>query len=92
MEREGLEKVLSLRIFLWLLYRIPSEVSERVVKRFVNFAKVLNLLAIGIVENMSGFICPHRGTKVDILGSGAGEKIARELKVPFLGKISLIQK
>jgi ATP-binding protein involved in chromosome partitioning len=72
-----------------IIVTIPSELSERVVRRSVNFAKALNLPVIGIVENMSGFVCPHCGTRVDILGSGAGEKIAKDLKVPFLGKIPL---
>jgi MinD superfamily P-loop ATPase len=42
---------------------------------------------LGIVENMSGFTCPHCGKKIDLFKSGGGEKAARELGVPFLGKI-----
>lgn len=72
-----------------VIVTIPSEVSEKVVRRSVNFAKALNLPIIGIIENMSGFICPHCGARVDILGSGAGEKIAKELRIPFLGNIPL---
>ena len=41
----------------------------------------------GIVENMSGFTCPHCSETVDIFGSGGGEKTAIESGIPFLGKI-----
>jgi len=72
-----------------IIVTIPSKVSEKVVRRSVNFAKALNLPVIGIVENMSGFLCPYCGKRVDIFGSGGGESIARDLGVPFLGKIPL---
>ena len=72
-----------------VIVTIPSEVSQIVVKKAVVFAKRLNLPIIGIVENMSGFICPHCGAEVDIFKVGGGEKIAKELNVPFLGKIPL---
>ncbi len=72
-----------------VIVTIPSEVSEKVVRRSVGFAKALNLPIIGVVENMSGFICPYCGAKVDIFGSGGGERIAKDLKIPFLGKIPL---
>ncbi len=71
---------------------IPSQVSQIVVKKAVNFARRLNLPIIGIVENMSGFICPNCGTKIDIFQSGGGKKIAEELNVPFLGSIPIDQR
>ncbi len=43
----------------------------------------------GIVENMSGFVCPHCGNKVDIFQSGGGEKMAQETNVQFLGSIPI---
>lgn len=72
-----------------VIVTIPSEVSQIVVKKAVVFAKQLNLPVIGIIENMSGFICPHCGAEVNVFKVGGGEKIARELDVPFLGKIPL---
>lgn len=71
---------------------IPSQVSQLVVKKSVNFARRLNLPVIGIVENMSGFICPNCGTKVDIFQAGGGRKIAEELNIPFLGSIPIDQR
>jgi ATP-binding protein involved in chromosome partitioning len=44
---------------------------------------------IGVVENMSGFICPHCGTKTEIFQSGGGKKMAKEMEVSFLGSIPI---
>jgi ATP-binding protein involved in chromosome partitioning len=55
----------------------------------VEFVKKLELPVLGIVENMSGFVCPHCGEEIDIFGKGGGEKEAGELGVPFLGAIPL---
>jgi ATP-binding protein involved in chromosome partitioning len=44
---------------------------------------------IGIVENMSGFVCPTCGDKIDIFQSGGGKKMAEETGVPFLGSIPI---
>ena len=44
---------------------------------------------VGLVENMSGFVCPHCNETVDIFKSGGGENLARELELPFLGKIPM---
>jgi len=44
---------------------------------------------IGIVENMSGFVCPTCGDKIDIFQSGGGKKMAEETGVPFLGNIPI---
>ncbi|MEM4521896.1 MAG: Mrp/NBP35 family ATP-binding protein [Nitrososphaeria archaeon] len=71
---------------------IPSQVSQSVVKKSVNFARRLNLPIIGIVENMSGFICPNCGTKIDIFQTGGGKRIAEELSIPFLGSIPIDQR
>ncbi len=71
---------------------IPSQVSQLVVRKSVNFARRLNLPVIGIVENMSGFICPNCGAKVDIFQAGGGRKIAEELNIPFLGSIPIDQR
>ena len=72
-----------------VIVTIPSEVSEDVVKKAVVFSRQMNVPIIGIVENMSGFTCPKCGTKSNILGTGGGERIAKDLDVPFLGKIPI---
>ncbi|MGB9778893.1 MAG: Mrp/NBP35 family ATP-binding protein [Candidatus Bathyarchaeales archaeon] len=75
-----------------VIVTIPSEVSQIVVKRAVTFSRKLGMPIIGIIENMSGFVCPNCGAKVDIFQSGGGMKIAEELSVPFLGSIPIDQK
>jgi ATP-binding protein involved in chromosome partitioning len=75
-----------------IIVTIPSEVSQIVVKKAVMFAKKLGLQIIGVIENMSGFICPNCGTKIDIFQSGGGRQIAEEMGIPFLGSIPIDQK
>lgn len=67
----------------------PSEVSQVVVKKAVTFAREMKIPIIGIVENMSGFICPKCGTETDIFKVGGGQKIAKDLSAPFLGSIPI---
>jgi len=67
----------------------PQEVSIEDCRKAVNFARRLKLEVLGVVENMSGLICPHCGERIDVFGSGGGEKMARQLGVPFLGRIPL---
>ncbi|UXD21894.1 ATPase [Ignicoccus pacificus DSM 13166] len=72
-----------------IIVTIPSEVSQKVVMKSINFAKRLNIPILGIVENMSGFTCPCDGKTYPIFGSGGGKKIAQEAGVDFLGSIPL---
>ena len=67
----------------------PQDVSVSDVRRSVNFCKKMQLPVIGIVENMSGFKCPHCNEVVDIFKQGGGEELAKEFNVNFLGKIPL---
>jgi ATP-binding protein involved in chromosome partitioning len=72
-----------------VIVTMPSEVSQAVVKKAVTFAKQMKVPIIGIVENMSGFVCPDCGAKVDIFKSGGGKKIADDSSVPLLGSIPI---
>ena len=72
-----------------IIVTTPQEISLLDVRKSINFVKQLNVPFAGVVENMSGFICPHCGKKTDIFKTGGGEKIAKELNVPFLGSIPL---
>jgi len=72
-----------------VIVTIPSEVSQDVVKKAVSFARQLKTPVIGIIENMSGFICPKCGAEIDIFKVGGGEKIAKDMNVPFLGRIPI---
>jgi ATP-binding protein involved in chromosome partitioning len=72
-----------------VIVTIPSEVSQDVVKKAVTFARMLNIPVIGLIENMSGFVCPNCGVQTNIFDIGGGEKISKELAVPFLGRIPI---
>jgi ATP-binding protein involved in chromosome partitioning len=65
----------------------PQDVALLDVRKCINFCRQLSLPVIGVVENMSGFVCPKCGERTDIFKSGGGEKMAHDMKVPFLGKV-----
>ncbi len=67
----------------------PQEVAVLDTRRSVDMAKIMRVPVIGLIENMSGFICPHCGEVTNIFKQGGGEKAAEELKVPLLGKIPI---
>lgn len=67
----------------------PQDVAVLDSSKSVKFIEKLDVKVLGIIENMSGLICPHCGEKVDLFGSGGGEKAAKELNVPYLGAIPL---
>ena len=72
-----------------VLVTTPQSVVQEDVIKSVNLVKNLNISIIGVIENMSGFICPHCEEEVSIFGSGNGEKMAEEMNVNFLGKLPL---
>jgi ATP-binding protein involved in chromosome partitioning len=72
-----------------IIVTMPSEVSQAVVKKAITFAKQLRVPVVGIIENMSGFVCPECGATLDIFKTGGGKKIADDLSVPYLGKIPI---
>jgi len=67
----------------------PQDVATLDAMKSAKFIEKLGLPVIGIVENMSGMLCPHCGVEIDLFGKGGGKKLADELKVPFLGSIPL---
>lgn len=72
-----------------LIVTTPQEVALLSVRKCINFSKTLNIPVMGIIENMSGFICPYCKHRVDIFKTGGGRKAAEEFGVPFLGQIPL---
>jgi ATP-binding protein involved in chromosome partitioning len=72
-----------------VIVTMPSELSEMIVKKAVTFSRQLSIPIIGVIENMSGFICPKCGEEVSIFREGGGRRIVESLGVPFLGKIPL---
>ena len=67
----------------------PQEIALADVRKSINFCRQLDLPVLGVVENMSGFACPACGEVTPLFGSGGGERMAREMGVPFLGRVPL---
>jgi Mrp family chromosome partitioning ATPase len=67
----------------------PQEVAVQDVRRCIVFCRELDLPVVGVVENMSGFVCPHCEALTPIFGSGGGRQMAEEMRVPFLGAIPI---
>jgi len=67
----------------------PQKVALADVRKSINFCKTVKMDIIGVIENMSGFVCPHCNKTSDIFKSGGGEELARENELAFLGKIPM---
>jgi Mrp family chromosome partitioning ATPase len=72
-----------------IIVTTPQDVAILDSRKSVQFAKELKIPVVGIIENMSGFICPHCQRTVDLFKTGGGQKAADSLAVPFLGRIPL---
>jgi len=67
----------------------PQDLAVADVRRCVSFCGSLSLPVAGIVENMSGFVCPKCGERIDLFKRGGGRNLADEMNVPFLGAIPI---
>ena len=72
-----------------IIVTTPQDVALLDSRKAVNFSRLIGVPILGIVENMSGMVCPHCGEKIDLFKVGGGERAARELGVPFLGRIPI---
>jgi Mrp family chromosome partitioning ATPase len=72
-----------------IVVTIPQDVAVADVRRCVEFCHAVSLPVLGIVENMSGLICPKCGEEIDLFKRGGGVALAQEMGVPFLGCIPI---
>jgi Mrp family chromosome partitioning ATPase len=72
-----------------IIVTTPQEVSLADVRKSINFCRTVKMNIFGLIENMSGFTCPHCGESVDLFGSGGGERTAMATGIRFLGKIPM---
>ena len=70
-----------------IIVTTPQEVALADIRKSINFCKTVKMEIFGLIENMSGFTCPNCGEKIDLFGTGGGEKTADAMGVTFLGKI-----
>jgi Mrp family chromosome partitioning ATPase len=67
----------------------PQDLAVADVRRCLNFCQKADLAIAGVLENMSGYVCPQCGIYTDLFGKGGGERLAEEMSVPFLGRIPI---
>jgi Mrp family chromosome partitioning ATPase/predicted Fe-Mo cluster-binding NifX family protein len=67
----------------------PQQIAVVDVKKCITFCKQLNLPVLGVIENMSGFVCPHCNERIEVFAGNGGQEMARDFGVPFLGKIPM---
>jgi Mrp family chromosome partitioning ATPase len=72
-----------------IIVTTPQDIATFDVRKSIDFCDKLNLKITGVIENMSGFNCPHCGQSTDIFSTGGGETMAKEIGVPFLGRIPI---
>jgi len=67
----------------------PQQLAVIDVKKCITFCKQLSLPVLGVIENMSGFVCPHCNQITEIFGCDGGKQMAKDFDVPFLGSIPI---
>ncbi len=72
-----------------IIVTTPQDVSLKIARRGLRMFETVHTPILGIIENMSTFTCPHCGEGTDIFRAGGGERMSRDLDIPFLGTIPL---
>lgn len=72
-----------------IIVTTPQELAIQDVRRSIKFCRQLELPVIGVIENMSGFVCPHCAEAVDIFRTGGGKTMAKNMNVPYLGSVPI---
>jgi ATP-binding protein involved in chromosome partitioning len=67
----------------------PQGVAVSDVRKAVGMFRQLNIPVLGVIENMSFFVCPHCREKTEIFGAGGGQRMSEELDLPFLGEVPI---
>jgi ATP-binding protein involved in chromosome partitioning len=72
-----------------IIVTTPQQLAVVDVKKCITFCRQLNLPVLGVIENMSGFVCPHCSKRIDVFAGDGGQEIARDFDVSLLGKIPM---
>lgn len=70
-----------------IIVTTPQEVALADVRKSIHFCRTVRMEVFGLIENMSGFMCPHCNQNIELFGSGGGEKTATQMGIRFLGHI-----
>jgi Mrp family chromosome partitioning ATPase len=72
-----------------IIVTTPQEISLADVRKAIDFCRTVKMTIFGLVENMSGFICPRCSNRIDLFGIGGGYRMAIEMNIPFLARIPI---
>ena len=72
-----------------VLVTTPQDVSVSDVRKAVGMFRQLNIPILGVMENMSGFVCGHCGERTEIFGQGGGKRLATDMGITFLGDVPI---
>jgi ATP-binding protein involved in chromosome partitioning len=70
-----------------IIVTTPQEVALADVRKSINFCKTVKMKVYGLIENMSGYVCPHCNNVLELFGSGGGKRTAETMGIGFLGQI-----
>ncbi len=72
-----------------IIVTTPQKIALDDVRKSISFCQIAEVPVAGIIENMSGLVCPHCHEVINLFKTGGGEKLAQEKNLPFLGKLPL---
>ncbi|KAI8908970.1 P-loop containing nucleoside triphosphate hydrolase protein [Gorgonomyces haynaldii] len=72
-----------------IIITTPQQVSLNDVRKEISFCRKVGLNILGLIENMSGFVCPHCKECTNIFSTGGGEQLAQNCAIPFLGRVPI---
>jgi ATP-binding protein involved in chromosome partitioning len=72
-----------------IIVTTPQQLAVVDVRKCITFCRQLNLLVLGVIENMSGFVCPHCNQRIEVFAGNGGQEMASDFGVPFLGKVPI---
>lgn len=67
----------------------PQDVALLDSRKAISFARLLHVNVLGIIENMSGLVCPHCGQSIPLFKTGGGERVCQQYDIPFLGQVPI---
>ncbi|HBV97131.1 MAG: DNA-binding protein [Peptococcaceae bacterium BICA1-7] len=67
----------------------PQDLASLIVTKAIKMTVQMSVPIIGLVENMSGAVCPHCGKEIELFGPGRGREMAKAFDIPFIGSIPL---
>jgi Mrp family chromosome partitioning ATPase len=72
-----------------IIVTTPQQVAVDDVRRSITFCRTVGVPVAGVIENMSGFVCPTCGARHDLFSSDGGKRLAEEMGVPYLGSVPI---